>query len=963
MVKTRIALVLTAAAALLAVAPAGTALVAPKLSGPATGSAAAQLPAFKWNAVSGADTYEFEFAADPGFNSVVSQVTTKNTRAALKKVVPNGTYYWRVRAVGSAGGLGTWSATRTFEMAWTAQPALLSPSDLATITYPQDALKLKWSAVPGAAEYEVRIATDPSLGSLIWSDQNPVETAATSYALTQPLQPGTYYWGIRPLNAEGHAGKPSTVASFTWQWPSQPQNLTVTDLVPGQEIYDPQFSWDPVPGAARYEVEVNFQEDWAPGSKVCCDPISFFTKASTLGTSLSPAVVLPNNTYYWRVRALDSEDNAGVWKEGPSFTKTFANAPAVTPPSVKNLRLVHPNLVKLPEGSTTASPTVLWDHVPGASGYQVGVTPLEAAGCNWSASQSVRYDEFTTTTGWTPLGFNRGVGADPLAVPGMPPSDDMVTHLNAGEDYCVRVRPVDRASTMNGPVVLGDWTYLPANNQAAFTWSGPPAADACAPCEMTADKYLRPLMGTTTGQMPVFTWNPVPGAQSYFVVVARDPAFTNVVDYAWTQVPAYAPREGTQSVGYADESTFYYWTVLPAPNVNGSGASATVDTSPYRDFKKLGTPPTLSGPVGGAAINTPATTFEWTPVEGARRYRLEVASDPNFSSLEGDQVYVVETDSTAYTSNRTFPSDKALYWRVRADAEDGFQFVGLRWSATGTFKKQLPKPVFSPDNPTSGAEIPSFSWSPLQGALSYDIEVVETDGDKTVYKGFTTHAASFVQFTGVGKLEVRVRAIFPTSTNQRVEGPWSLPWSYTHTIPEPANPTHEAGASRLLLRWDARPAADHYRVQVSNRADFASTVENTDTQTTAFAPTLGYGYSNGGTFYWRVAAVDADRNQGDFTAARSFTLPKEFKLVASGYPVKNRYRTISFTVRNTSFQAVKSAAVRVSGAGVTARTKYTNVAGQVSFKIRPTRYPGKVAFRFSKSGYKTAYLFRSVRRP
>ena len=69
-------------------------------------------------------------------------------------------------------------------------------------------------------------------------------------------------------------------------------------------------------GAAGYQVEVNFSSDWAAGSKVCCDPINFLTQASTLGTSLSPAVVLDNNTYFWRVRAIDSEGNAGVWNVG-----------------------------------------------------------------------------------------------------------------------------------------------------------------------------------------------------------------------------------------------------------------------------------------------------------------------------------------------------------------------------------------------------------------------------------------------------------------------------------------------------------------------------------------------------------------------------------------------------------------------------------------------------------------------
>src|SRR5918998_3186644 len=97
---------LVAAALVLAAAaptPAAT-LAAPTPLSPAAGASAQTLPAFGWSAVAGAARYEFQFAADVGFNSPVlgrgeDQFFTKNTRATLKKTVPNGTYFWRVRSV------------------------------------------------------------------------------------------------------------------------------------------------------------------------------------------------------------------------------------------------------------------------------------------------------------------------------------------------------------------------------------------------------------------------------------------------------------------------------------------------------------------------------------------------------------------------------------------------------------------------------------------------------------------------------------------------------------------------------------------------------------------------------------------------------------------------------------------------------------------------------------------------
>ena len=957
-------------AALVLVAPAATAPVAPVLTSPDDGATVSALPAFKWEPVADASTYELELAGDPAFDSPILNVTTKNTRAAAKDLEANGTYYWRVRGVTGTGTLGAWSETRSFELEWAAQPTLQKPTNGATLTFPSEPLELNWSVVPGATKYLVRVATDPGLGSLVWSE--PFETAATSFTLNDPLASGTYYWGITALDAEGHTGGSSSVASFAWVWPST-TDPDVTDLVAAPEVYDPRFSWDPVAGAAGYEVEVNFSSDWTESSKVCCEPIK--GQISTLGTSLSPATVLANNTYYWRVRAIDPSNNAGVWNVGPTFTKTFDNVPPVTAPSIKNLHMrdnVADPATDEDTGTTvvdTGVPVVVWDPVPGASSYQVNVTVHSGGACDWTAA--IWEDVPTTVNAWTPLGWSRTTG-DPY--PSISIATDFTNALETGQSYCVRVRALDRSAASSGAsVVFGDWSYLPANNQAGFRWTGPPASTSCSPCSMAASDYGAPLTGASVGSMPLFTWDEVPGAESYYVLVSRDANFTNIVDYAYTRIPAYAPRRSpSQSIGYADETTLYYWAVLPADAANGSGVSTDPLSSSPQSFTKQSTAPTPEGPIDDEAVNTPATEFQWSPVLGARRYRVQVAQNPTFSNPIDDVV----TDSSAYTSNTTYPSDTTLYWRVRADAENGTtSMVGLTWSETGTFTKQLPKPVLDPDNPTSGSLLPTIRWSTVPGAVSYDVHLVEPDGDSETFTNIPAPAGTFTKLTGVGVATWQVRANFPTDSSAVVHGPYSLPGTFTHTIPQPADAAEEAGDRRLLFSWDPRPRADHYRVQVSTRADFLTTVENVNTQTTAYAPLLTTGtYTAGGTFYWRVAVVDTDNNTGDFTAVRSFTLPpitdpgggggptvQKFKILSTGYPVRNKLKTITLTVRNGSFQPVAGANVRASGAGINPVTKQTGATGKVTFKIRARRYPGSITFRVSKTGFTTATHVKTVR--
>jgi hypothetical protein len=466
-----------------------------------------------------------------------------------------------------------------------------------------------------------------------------------------------------------------------------PSGLAYSDLVAAPEVFDPQFSWSRVSGAAGYEVEVNYSSSWASGSKVCCDALKYGSKITTYGTLFSPPVVLANNTYYWRVRAIDANDVAGPWRAGPPFDKTFDN---VTP-SVPNLRLADSDLNTLPVPSNVDTPIVLWDQVPGAASYQVGVAPFQSGQCNWSASLGTRWDSETTVTGWTPLGSGRSPSADPLQS-GRIPKDDQITGLQPGWSYCVRVRPVDLASAQyGGPVVYGDWTHLPANNSPAFTWNAPPASTIgdCNPCNADASTYVQPMSGETSAKMPVFTWNPIAGAESYFVVVAHDAAFTNIVDYAYTRVAAYAPREHSQTRTYPDETTEYYWAILPADRANGDGVSATAATSEGPPFVKATPSPSLLSPTAGATVNVRSTTFRWSPVLGARRYRVQVSDDPTFANIfrEGASSSGFVTDSTAYTSSSDYPTGKTLYWRVQAEADDATCCVGLRWSPVGTFTR------------------------------------------------------------------------------------------------------------------------------------------------------------------------------------------------------------------------------------------------------------------------------------
>src|SRR5436190_1123150 len=853
-----------AAIAFLTAGPARAALSPPSATAPAAGVTVVFLPSFVWTPVKNADHYEFQISADPGMGSPVlgggkDDFFTNNTRATLIQTVPNGTYYWHVRAISADGSVSPWTPTRAFKKLWNLKPAIQTPAPGASLTFPSNPVVLRWSGIPGAAEYLVPVASDPLLGSIVF----------------------------RYSNQDDLNGPPNVAAT-----------------------------------------------------------------SAAIATSLSPPKVFKNDTYHWRVRALDPNGNAGVWNVGPVFKKTFDNVPPVTAPAIKNLHMrdntndpgVDQDLGTL--GYQTQVPIVTWTPVPGASAYHVEVAPYDTgtSQCNWTATQH-HWNVSTAVNAWTPLGENwNNVKPKQDALPVANEPVSLVTGA-----YCVRVRARTDRDT-NSQDVYGDETYLDdgTGRGTAFDWTGYPAA-AVPGCSgyLCSGDYVTPAAHITKTRTPYFTWNPIPGAQSYFVLVSKDSNFTSIVDYGFTHVPAYAPRTSSAVRAYTDETTSYYWAVLPAQGFDGSLAKGDPLSANYADFQKQSIPPSLLSPSAGQVfLDQP--TFRWSPADGARRYDFQVASDSSFSNLLDN----VTVDGTSYSSNTTYPADTVLYWRVRADDEN---LNGLTWSPVGTFQKTLPVAVPSASNPTSGDMLPVWSWAPVQGAASYDVEVDQPDGQHKVFGNLFSPVVSFIKMTGTGVWHWRVRAEFPTSGSSTTPGPYSALNAFTRTIGQPVNLQTDSSIDHVLLSWNPRIGVKNYRVEVASTPDFSTKVDDVTTDNTSYAPTMTKsGYTAGGTLFWRVAGVDADHNQGDWSAVEQIKLQPKLKVSVIGVLRRRHSGSVSVSVTDGRGLRLAKVLVRISGKGIKAHSARTDAKGRVKFTLKP-RKRGKLLVTASRSGYQTAY--------
>ena len=859
-------------------ASAAAKLPPPRLVAPANGASFQELPAISWQPVRRAAQYEYEISADSSFHSIPGSGAGKGTNrtyglaAALDQVVPDGRYSWRVRAVTALGAAGRWSQTRAIVKHWTDAPSILR-GDGAAITWPSTPLVLSWSAVPYAVKYHVTIATDPALANqVLGSPSQPQYTDGTSFVLPTTLANGTYYWAVTPVDAENNIGVRSRVASFTWSWPTTSTLSCVSELLAipsacpaapsGQAptVQDPLLSWGAIPGAAKYDVEINSSPDFPAGSKWCCS-------TPTIGTSLAPQQALANDSsYWWRVRALDANGNAGQWNFGsshsqPAFTKVFDGST----PAIPNLTMRDVNGNALTGVPSTDTPIVTWNPVPGASRYEVELGSWTGSYCDWSAG--TLYKVPTATTAWTPFG-RKG-----LAQPGPTawPSPQYDISPPSYSTWCARVLARSDDDAQNQQVV-SVWSYVNATNNPntpAFTYLPPPAAitgQTFTPFT-PAGSYIAPANGSLTPRTPLLTWNWLPGANGYFVVISRDAGFTDVADVGFTNIPAYAPRLAN-SAPLADKSTAYYWAVIPTANADGSGFNdAALQDNPIT-FNKSSVPPTPLQPADGADVST-WPTFQWTPAENARTYTLQVSADPSFGNLIDN----VTTDASAYTSSSTYPANQTLYWRVRGN---DWTAQGLNWSPVRTFTRRLPAATPSAGNPAAGELEPVLSWSLVPGAIAYDIHIDEGNG---LSQDATVNSTSFAPTThyGLGTIHWQVRPLFPTLYST-VGGGFFAPQAYLLKLGPPAGAHGTKSGARIVISWNPDPAAKQYEVDVSATDSFSSLLDQHRVDGTSWSPSIDPILAGShGRLYWRVAAISSDGVSTGAFATGSFGPPRAHK--------------------------------------------------------------------------------------
>jgi hypothetical protein len=177
--------------------------------------------------------------------------------------------------------------------------------------------------------------------------------------------------------------------------------------------------------------------------------------------------------------------------------------------------------------------------------------------------------------------------------------------------------------------------------------------------------------------------------------------------------------------------------------------------------------------------------FSWTPVPGAVRYRVQVASTEAFGSVHHDAPM---ERGTALPLASVLPEEASTaYWRVRAEAAGAEPSA---WSAPAHFAlasddaaetersvrvdaSPVPRYPDRNDTPVDQSAVP-FAWEEIPGASGYQLQVAPTADFADPSVDVTVDRTTSVTLYNVLSLEVtsfhwRVRPLFRDAD----PGPWS----------------------------------------------------------------------------------------------------------------------------------------------------------------------------------------------
>ncbi|MBI3259349.1 MAG: T9SS type A sorting domain-containing protein [Ignavibacteriae bacterium] len=386
-------------------------------------------------------------------------------------------------------------ALRTLLQYWKTQntpaaPAHIAPANAAKGS-PNDG-QLEWNTVANATGYHAQLSTKSDF-SVVTQDYPSLTVNHVDFT---NLNGGTtYYWHVAASNENGDG-----IYSQSWsfetagniQLPQSPLLFLPLDNAKNIPV-NPLLQWSVATGAVTYNLQVSSTADFT-------SPIVGLTGLTS--TSQISSNLANSQTYLWRVQSVNTAGTS-AWSAAWQFTTVVAQNPLMAP------------TLTVPVNNSKAqsvSPTISWQTVVGASGYEIQYS-----------TDAAFTTPFTKTSVLSQLN---------------------IQDLANNKEYYWKVRAT--ANSQAGPW-SDSWKFLTIIGTPILTLP-------------TDNAVSIPIDGA-------IEWNPVDGATSYRIQISTKSDFSDTV--VSLNNGSAANKYSYKGLQY---STKYYWKIRASSNT-GNGPS------------------------------------------------------------------------------------------------------------------------------------------------------------------------------------------------------------------------------------------------------------------------------------------------------------------------------------------------------------------------------------------------------
>jgi hypothetical protein len=454
--------------------------------------------------------------------------------------------------------------------------------------------------------------------------------------------------------------------------------------------------------------------------------------------------------------------------------------------------------------------------------------------------------------------------------------DDAVVKIDVGHDKNLVVNVLEgqvEVTSQDGTRTLGPQQQASIAEGGAIVDPSDVRIELLSP---VADRVLKP----DEGRDVVLTWRSSYNFTEYNIDIASDPDFKNIIVHDKTPRALYRPPT-------MPTNERLFWRVTAALK-----AGQTLTKSPTSAFTiAQDTPSNIVFPRDGARLTFEDQAGEdgqklmvvmrWVPRSISVKWEVQLASSPDFAK----DLQIFEARDTS--ANLGMLYEGSYHARVRAK-----DWPDAQWSETQSFfVTRRPAAVLRPPQVVSANDtfllstktagvtaqelaaaapekltqyveaIPELVWSPIQGAISYEIEIAAArEFTHPVVRTDVPDPRYGWESVKLGKFFWRIRSV--SAGNRR--GPFTTPQPLTVKLAPPRNLTSERVVKEedslvkmetppapFLLQWTPTLFTSKYELEFDKVPDFTKPLR-------LYTPYPFKKVQTGqaGTFHWRVRAVD-----------------------------------------------------------------------------------------------------------